>query len=143
MRRGFNILIACVMVLVTLGLWALALTWRPSIREIDVRSLPPFEPALVKKGADLAALGDCNTCHTVPGGDAYAGGLALPTPFGTIYSTNIRLMPRPESAAGRRRHFCAPCARALIGKAGISIPPFLTTISPSSRTRTTGRSTLS
>ena len=28
-------------------------------------------------------------CHTAPGGAAYAGGLAFPLPFGTLYSTNI------------------------------------------------------
>jgi mono/diheme cytochrome c family protein len=28
-------------------------------------------------------------CHTAPGGKEYAGGLAFPLPFGTLYSTNI------------------------------------------------------
>ena len=28
-------------------------------------------------------------CHTAPGGAAFAGGLAFPLPFGTLYSTNI------------------------------------------------------
>ena len=28
-------------------------------------------------------------CHTAPGGADYAGGLAFPLPFGTLYSTNI------------------------------------------------------
>jgi mono/diheme cytochrome c family protein len=48
-----------------------------------------FEPALVAKGAELAALGNCQTCHTAPGGRPYAGGRALATPFGTLYGTNI------------------------------------------------------
>src|SRR5262249_19589506 len=34
--------------------------------------------------------------HTAPGGRAFAGGLALPAPFGTIYSTNIT----PDEATG-------------------------------------------
>ena len=48
-----------------------------------------FDPALVKRGAELAAIGDCRTCHTAQGGRAFAGGLPLETPFGTIYSPNI------------------------------------------------------
>lgn len=48
-----------------------------------------FDPALVAKGAELAALGNCITCHTAPGGKPYAGGRALKTPFGTLYGTNI------------------------------------------------------
>lgn len=60
---------------------------------------PSFDPALVRKGAELAALGDCNTCHTAPGGKPYAGGRALETPFGTLYGTNIT--PDPETGIGR------------------------------------------
>jgi mono/diheme cytochrome c family protein len=43
----------------------------------------------VKRGEYLARAGDCMVCHTAPGGRAYAGGLAIPLPFGTLYSTNI------------------------------------------------------
>ena len=37
----------------------------------------------------LAAAGDCIVCHTAPGGVPNAGGRAMPTPFGTVYSTNL------------------------------------------------------
>jgi mono/diheme cytochrome c family protein len=43
----------------------------------------------VKRGEYLARAADCLVCHTVPGGADYAGGLAIPLPFGTLYSTNI------------------------------------------------------
>jgi hypothetical protein len=43
----------------------------------------------VKRGEYLARAADCLVCHTVPGGADYAGGLAFPLPFGTLYSTNI------------------------------------------------------
>ena len=43
----------------------------------------------VKRGEYLARAADCLVCHTVPGGAQYAGGLAFPLPFGTLYSTNI------------------------------------------------------
>ena len=44
---------------------------------------------LVKRGEYLAKAADCMVCHTAPGGPVYAGGLAFPLPFGTLYSTNI------------------------------------------------------
>jgi mono/diheme cytochrome c family protein len=43
----------------------------------------------VKRGEYLAHAADCEVCHTAPGGAAYSGGLAIPLPFGTLYSTNI------------------------------------------------------
>src|SRR5271168_2708623 len=43
----------------------------------------------VKRGEYLARAADCEVCQTAPGGTAYAGGLAIPLPFGTLYSTNI------------------------------------------------------
>jgi mono/diheme cytochrome c family protein len=44
---------------------------------------------VVKRGEYLARAADCMACHTAPGGQDYAGGLAIELPFGTIYSTNI------------------------------------------------------
>lgn len=57
-----------------------------------------FAPEQVEAGEKLAALGDCVVCHTAKDGAAYAGGLALETPFGTVYSTNIT--PDPETGIG-------------------------------------------
>jgi mono/diheme cytochrome c family protein len=44
---------------------------------------------IVKRGEYLARAADCLVCHTAPEGKDYAGGLAIPLPFGTLYSTNI------------------------------------------------------
>ncbi|MEX3950767.1 cytochrome c [Paraburkholderia sp. EG287B] len=44
---------------------------------------------LIKRGAYLATASDCVACHTAPEGKPFAGGLAISTPLGTIYSTNI------------------------------------------------------
>ncbi len=63
-------------------------------------SLPPAPSAArLAAGARIVALGDCMVCHTARDGAAYAGGLGLKTPFGTIYSTNIT--PDPETGIGR------------------------------------------
>ena len=43
----------------------------------------------VKRGEYLARAADCMVCHTAHGGAPFAGGLAIPLPFGTIYTTNI------------------------------------------------------
>lgn len=43
----------------------------------------------VARGEYLARAGDCVACHTEPGGKTFAGGRAMATPFGTLYSPNI------------------------------------------------------
>ena len=53
---------------------------------------------LVERGEYLARAADCLVCHTAPGGKDYAGGLAIPLPFGTLYSTNIT--PDKETGIG-------------------------------------------
>ena len=57
-----------------------------------------YDQTLVAKGAWLAAIGNCNTCHTASNGRTFAGGRPLPTPFGTIYATNIT--PDRETGIG-------------------------------------------
>jgi mono/diheme cytochrome c family protein len=54
------------------------------------------DDALVARGEYLARAGDCIACHTESGGALFAGGRAMPTPFGTIYSSNIT----PDTATG-------------------------------------------
>src|SRR3981081_4136300 len=78
---------------------AFAIAWPPAIAAIDPPAPQSFDPALVKRGRNLAAIGNCNDCHTVRGGKSFAGGLPVPTPFGTIYSTNIT--PDAETGIGR------------------------------------------
>jgi mono/diheme cytochrome c family protein len=43
----------------------------------------------VRRGQYLVAAGDCMSCHLRAGGEPFAGGLGLKTPFGVIYSSNI------------------------------------------------------
>lgn len=54
----------------------------------------PSEP--VSHGEYVSILGDCVACHTVPGGQPFAGGVRLPTPLGDIIATNIT----PSTTAG-------------------------------------------
>src|SRR6202030_4095823 len=78
---------------------AFGIAWRPSIAAIDPPAPQSFDPALVKRGRELAAIGNCSDCHTVRGGKDFAGGLPVPTPFGTIYSSNIT--PDAHTGIGR------------------------------------------
>lgn len=54
---------------------------------------------LINKGEYLARAGDCVACHTAPNGPAFAGGRAMPTPFGDLYVPNIT--PDDETGIGQ------------------------------------------
>ena len=66
------------------------------IAPVDPPSASAFNPRLVARGRELAAIGDCAGCHTRAGGAPFAGGVALATPFGTIFGTNIT----PDAKSG-------------------------------------------
>lgn len=56
------------------------------------------DAAFVSRGEYLARAGDCIACHTAPEGRLFAGGRAMPTPFGTLYTSNIT--PDAETGIG-------------------------------------------
>jgi mono/diheme cytochrome c family protein len=99
MRRAFGLPAAtAALALLTLG--SCATGDRAPLAGLEAPPTPrAFDAALVKRGEALAAIGNCRTCHTAAGGRAFAGGLPLETPFGTIYSTNIT--PDPQTGIGR------------------------------------------
>ena len=89
---------------------------------IEPPSATSFAGASLARGAQLVAVGDCNVCHTADGGRAFAGQRAIPTPFGTLYSSNIT--PDPETGIGRWSE--AAFARALrqgVGRRGVQLYP--------------------
>jgi len=49
----------------------------------------PIQAALVKHGEYLAVAGDCQSCHSIPGGAPFAGGQPVQTPFGDLFTPNI------------------------------------------------------
>jgi len=75
-----------------------ALAWRPAIPPTAGPAPGSFAPALVAKGEALAGGGFCGECHTAKGGQEFAGGYPMATPFGVIYSTNIT--PDPDTGIG-------------------------------------------
>jgi len=80
------------------GAGFLAFPWPSAIDPAEPPARSSFDPALIAKGEQLATLGNCRFCHTVPGGQDLAGGRPLQTPFGIIYTTNIT--PDRETGLG-------------------------------------------
>ena len=77
----------------------IALAWRSEIAPVEPPGRSAFDTALISRGTNLAAIGDCVSCHTAPEGKPYAGGFPLNTMYGTVYGTNIT--PEPETGIGR------------------------------------------
>lgn len=90
------IAIAALVVLGIVGFGALA--WKPAIPPIRPPAAQSFAADLVARGEALAGGGFCAECHTAKGGQKFAGGYRMQTPFGVIISTNIT--PDPETGIG-------------------------------------------
>lgn len=99
MKKVKKLLLGCVGLAVVLAAGFFAITYRAEIAPLQASPVQEFNLDLTARGEKLAALGDCAVCHTAKGGVANAGGFPMPSPFGTIYSTNIT--PDPETGIGR------------------------------------------
>ena len=62
---------------------------RSAIAPVAASNASIYTAATLEQGRQLAAVGNCVGCHTAPGGAPNAGGLAIETPFGTVYGTNL------------------------------------------------------
>jgi mono/diheme cytochrome c family protein len=108
-RRSLRWLAIVVALLLVLAAAVYALNRRD---EVDVDADSPRAaagPREIERGAYLAVAGNCAACHTTRGGAAYAGGLGIETPFGTVFSTNIT----PDDATGIGRWNSAEFYRAM------------------------------
>jgi mono/diheme cytochrome c family protein len=108
-----NFAAVAIIVLIGLGLWAWhlfvpgprAFAGGSTVALSDYHGPGPTgvpvilkDAGIVKRGEYLARAADCLVCHTAPLGEAYAGGLSFPLPFGMLYSTNIT--PDKETGIG-------------------------------------------
>jgi nicotinate dehydrogenase subunit B len=82
----------------TLGLASALLGWRVALPTAVSGGSTVYSAATIERGRELAAVGNCIGCHTSAGGTPNAGGRAMDTPFGQIYTTN--LTPDPETGLG-------------------------------------------
>jgi nicotinate dehydrogenase subunit B len=95
--RGGVFATAAALCAAAIGIGAAVLPWR-AIAPVARPDASVYSAATIARGQQLAALGDCAVCHTSANGTLNAGGKPLPTPFGTIYSTNIT--PDVETGIG-------------------------------------------
>lgn len=119
-RRTWVIAIASCLTVAAIA--ALVIGYRQPIPEITRPPASSFASELVERGSKLALLGDCAVCHTKDSGGFLSGGRALPTPFGTIYTTNIT----PDEVTGIGRWSLDAFRRAIregVGRDGQFLYP--------------------
>ena len=116
------VLIALLILLCIVILMVAYALWPTPTRSIMATQRIPALPATIERGRYLAAAADCAACHTTAHGGAYAGGLAIASPIGTIYSTNIT----PDRQTGIGNYTLDEFSRAVrhgIGKRGDTLYP--------------------
>jgi len=84
MKRLLTVLV--VLALLGTGAAFALLAWQ---RHLPDATPPSTAPVSLQRGAYLAAVGNCAGCHTARGGERLAGGRPIPTPFGTVFSSNL------------------------------------------------------
>lgn len=97
MRRWLSVTVVVVVSLASLaavaGGWWLFAVHRDDASLAAVGRLAADEslqdPARIARGRYLVTLGDCAACHSARAGAPFAGGYAVPTPFGAIPAPNI------------------------------------------------------
>lgn len=95
-RRVFRLLTA----LLALGLLTAIWLWHVNFNDgVDLNATEPVSLDRRARGAYLARIGNCLACHTARGGAPAAGGRALATPYGTVFSSN--LTPDADTGIGR------------------------------------------
>ena len=92
-RTGFAFGAAAAFVVLAVFAWA---DRHPELEPVEPPGEGAFDTAVLRKGEALAGIGACVVCHTSHSGASFAGGRALPTPFGVVYSTNIT----PDAGTG-------------------------------------------
>ena len=113
MRARWLAVLSAAAVVAAGGFWMLSAP-HPAVDEAQAADLEGGNP---ENGRQVFAAGDCVACHTTPGQPdrlRLGGGLALASPFGTLYVPNIS--PDPVDGIGKWR--AADLANALL--AGVS-----------------------
>lgn len=100
LMRWFMLLVSALLLGLAVLVWQLnGRDEQPIAADARPWSARALQPELVAQGAYLIKAGNCMTCHTVRGGAAFAGGRAMATPFGAVYTSN--LTPDEPTGLGR------------------------------------------
>jgi mono/diheme cytochrome c family protein len=99
MRQSARIAVVAVAIVVALAAAALFLLRPRMLPRPAGAPEPNATTQTIERGEYLARAGDCVACHTAANGRAFAGGRAMPTPFGSLFVPNIT--PDDETGIGR------------------------------------------
>ncbi len=112
-------------VIVVILVLFLGFTWwalRTPSSPFDGQAVVTVSQFPVEKTSYVARLADCVACHSMPGQAPFSGGLAMGSPLGVIYSTNIT----PDKDTGIGNYSLADFDRAVrhgIAKDGHQLYP--------------------
>jgi mono/diheme cytochrome c family protein len=93
-RTAFGLLVVTIVFIVA----ASVILLRPGVLPNIEGMKPNATTEIINRGEYLARAGDCVACHTEINGSEFAGGRAMPTPFGNLYAPNIT--PDDETGIG-------------------------------------------
>ena len=96
LRLSAGLLLAGLALLATAVVWH---NWGDLLTAPQNHQPPLSTPETLQRGSYLVRAGNCMACHTARGGAPLAGGRAIDTPFGAVYSSN--LTPDTETGLGR------------------------------------------
>jgi mono/diheme cytochrome c family protein len=88
-KRLWRLTLVCAVLIAGLAAVVAAFNFRDEEAISEAAGVFSATPEQIKRGEYLARAGNCIGCHTARAGVAYAGGLPVRTPFGTVFSTNL------------------------------------------------------
>lgn len=121
----YRSLFIAVILVVFIGVGAIVSgLWQPTTHSpADIQQIKTTDiPEGMSRGKYIATMSDCTACHTTDESQPFAGGLAMPLPIGTLYSTNIT----PDKQTGIGNYSLADFKRVLrqgIRKDGSNLYP--------------------
>jgi alcohol dehydrogenase (quinone), cytochrome c subunit len=123
MKNAARLLLTLLAIVLIVFFGALGYALAPThTRQIASSQPPHSDAASIARGRYLAVAADCTACHTAPGGKPFAGGLAIDSPLGVIYGTNIT----PDRTSGIGNFTLDDFDRAVrhgIDEAGVTLYP--------------------
>ena len=96
LRLSAGLLLAGLTLLTTAVVWH---NWGDLLSAPSAPTPLAATPDTLQRGGYLVRAGNCVACHTARGGAPLAGGRAIDTPFGAVYSSN--LTPDAETGLGQ------------------------------------------
>jgi mono/diheme cytochrome c family protein len=92
MNRSFKRAIGVLLIIgaaLAATVYALNVRGEDPLPEPTTSAPVPASAQDIARGEYLARAGNCMACHTTRGGEPYAGGRAIQTPFGAVYTSNL------------------------------------------------------